>query len=154
MDRVGDATLGLKSHLTNREKMNSFLEIRKDPRNSSAVGSTSQRILNQISSLAGQPQLTIMVPQKQYFLETTQCMLNYPHNGPFGIAKMYLSSSVFSVFFGLRRKSFLVLCCLSIPHFCCSYYFTKSDSWYSVSFQFPFMQSPNFPFCCVNHCSV
>lgn len=46
-----------------------------------------------------------------------------------------------SLFLWAKKKNHSwFLCFLAFSHFCHSYYFMKSDSWYSVSFQFPFQQ--------------
>lgn len=77
MDLIQDATLGLNSLLTKRKKIISPPENpgrKGTEEQSSSVPRCSQRNLNQISAPTSQPQLTVIVSQKQYLLPSTLCV--------------------------------------------------------------------------------
>lgn len=74
MDLIQDATLGFNS--LDRDKKNNFpLENpgRKGTEEQYRSMVHCKRNLSQVSSLTGQPQLTIIISQKKYLLQTTLC---------------------------------------------------------------------------------
>lgn len=143
MDLIQDATLGLNSVLTKRKKNHFPLENpgrkKTEEKFSSLLQSEKPKsdFCTNWPASAPNNSSTKAIFASKYRVCDLKCL----HNGPFVMALTeYLSASV-SFFFGPRIKSFLVFLLPCFPHFCHSYYFMKSDSWYSVSFQFPFQQS-------------
>ena len=105
-----------------------------------------RRNLNQTSTQTGRPQLIRIVSPKAILASNfTVHELNCKHYDPLVMALTYMSSFyIFFFAFGQEEYSSWFLCCLVFPHFRHSYYFMKSDSYNSATFQFPFQTKPKY----------
>lgn len=142
--------------LLTKEENNNFPQEnpgRKRTVQFSRVLHCSQRNLSQISALTGQPQLTIIVSQRQYLLPTTLCASEIAYTMVHLLWPWYICLRLCLFSLGQKENHSWFLHCCAFPHFCHSYYFMKSESWCSVSFQFPFEQSPSVPSSHVKHLS-
>lgn len=153
MDLIQYASLCLISHLKRTQREKSLQKIHEsDLRESSSVLHRSQRNPSQISTLRPTSARNNSFTEAIFASNCTVCKLT-AYTMVHLLWPWYICLRL-SCSLSQEENHSWFLRCLAFSHFCHSYYFMKSDSWYSVSFQFPFQQSPTVPSSHVNRVLV